>query len=126
MFFGIFHSLFLPFLGVCLTESHLGIPDELQECYVNNNMQNFHLPMNMRVLLDIIRKAEKDSYATMDIRAMSSSLLHRYKFLIISMLYIIHHSSSHMLDLNSMASNTTKTYSRARGYFPLDNLASKA
>lgn len=42
-------------------------------------MQNFHLPMNMRVLLDIIRKAEKESYATMDVRAMSSSLLHRYK-----------------------------------------------
>ncbi|XP_032678685.1 uncharacterized protein LOC116847627 [Odontomachus brunneus] len=66
--------------GVCSTESHFGIPEELQECYMNNSMQNFHLPMNMRVLLDIIRKAEKDSYATMDIRAMSSSLLHRFKF----------------------------------------------
>ncbi|EFN82873.1 hypothetical protein EAI_07317 [Harpegnathos saltator] len=43
-------------------------------------MKNFHLPMNIRVLLDIIRKAEKDSYATMDVKAMSSSLLHRFKF----------------------------------------------
>lgn len=76
-FFWILHTLFLSFPGVRLIESLLGIPEELQECYVNNNMEAFHLPMNMRVLLDIIRKAEKDSYSTMDIRAMSSSLLHR-------------------------------------------------
>lgn len=60
-------------------ESQLRIPDELKECYVNNNMRDFHLPMNMRVLLDIIRKAEKYSYAAMDMRIMSSSLMHRYK-----------------------------------------------
>lgn len=41
-------------------------------------MRDFHLPMNMRVLLDIIRKAEAHAYATMDIRAISSSLMHRY------------------------------------------------
>lgn len=65
--------------GISLTESQLRIPDELKECYVNNNMQDFHLPMNMRVLLDIIRKAETYSHATMDIRTMSSSLMHRYE-----------------------------------------------
>ncbi|XP_014480693.1 PREDICTED: uncharacterized protein LOC106747566 [Dinoponera quadriceps] len=75
-----FFIVLLVCYGVRSIESHLSIPDDLKECYVNGNMQNFHLPMNMRVLLDIIRKAEKDSYSTMDIRAMSSSLLHRFKF----------------------------------------------
>lgn len=45
-------------------------------------MQDFHLPMNIRVLLDIIRKVEKYSYAVMDMKAMSSSILHRCESLI--------------------------------------------
>ncbi|XP_071580984.1 uncharacterized protein [Temnothorax nylanderi] len=75
----IFSIILLIFYGISPTESQLRIPDEFKECYVNNNMHDFHLPMNMRVLLDIIRKAETYSYATMDIRTMSSSLMHRFK-----------------------------------------------
>ncbi|XP_012215810.1 uncharacterized protein [Linepithema humile] len=63
-----------------LTLVECGIPEELQECYVNANLQDFHLPMNIRVLLDIIRKAEKYSHSTMDIKTLSSSLMHRFKF----------------------------------------------
>lgn len=66
------------FLGIRLTESQFRIPNELKKCYVNNNMQDFHLPMNIRVLLDIIRKAERHTYTTMDMKTMSSSLMHRY------------------------------------------------
>lgn len=69
----------LPLSGISLTESQVSIPDELKICYVNNNMQEFHLPMNLRVLVDIIRKAEVHSYSVMDMRAMSSSLMHRYE-----------------------------------------------
>jgi len=68
----------LHFLGIRPTESQFRIPNELKKCYVNNNMQDFHLPMNIRVLLDIIRKAEKYTYTTMDMRTISSSLMHRY------------------------------------------------
>ncbi|TGZ52877.1 Uncharacterized protein DBV15_10985 [Temnothorax longispinosus] len=75
----IFFIILLIFYGISPTESQLRIPDEFKECYVNNNMHDFHLPMNMRVLLDIIRKAETYSYSTMDIRTMSSSLMHRFK-----------------------------------------------
>ncbi|XP_011864276.1 PREDICTED: uncharacterized protein LOC105560094 isoform X2 [Vollenhovia emeryi] len=74
-----FFVILLIFHGISWTVSQLRIPDELKECYVNNNMHHFHLPMNMRVLLDIIRKAETYSYTTMDIRTMSSSLIHRFK-----------------------------------------------
>ncbi|XP_039308640.1 uncharacterized protein LOC105198717 isoform X2 [Solenopsis invicta] len=74
-----FFIILLTFYGISLTESQLRIPEELKECYVNNNMQHFRLPMNMRVLLDIIRKAEKYSYTTMDMKTMSSSLMHRFK-----------------------------------------------
>jgi len=77
-------TLFLlsDYSGISLTKSQVNIPDELKICYVNNNMQDFHLPMNLRVLLDIIRKAERYSYSAMDLRIMSSSLMHRYELLI--------------------------------------------
>lgn len=76
---GSFDTLYsLRFPGIRLTESQFRIPNELKECYVNNNIQDFHLPLNIRVLLDIIRKAEKYFYTTMDMRTMSSSLMHRY------------------------------------------------
>ncbi|XP_011349315.1 uncharacterized protein LOC105286222 isoform X2 [Ooceraea biroi] len=66
-------------IRISLTESQVSIPDELKICYVNNNIQDFHLPMNIRVLLDIIRKTERYYYSMMDIRTMSSSLMHRFK-----------------------------------------------
>ncbi|KAL6440867.1 hypothetical protein ACFW04_003353 [Cataglyphis niger] len=75
-----FKILLIIYYGIHLTESQFRIPDEFKECYVNNNMQDFHLPLNIRVLLDIIRKAEKFSYTTMDMKTMSSSLMHRFKF----------------------------------------------
>lgn len=78
----IYYILFITFfLGICLTESQFRIPNELKKCYVNNNIQDFHLPMNIRVLLDIIRKAERHTYTTMDMKTMSSSLMHRYVYI---------------------------------------------
>ncbi|KAM0732479.1 hypothetical protein ACS0PU_002021 [Formica fusca] len=74
-----FKILLIIYYGIRLTESQFRIPNELKECYVNNNIQDFHLPLNIRVLLDIIRKAEKYFYTTMDMRTMSSSLMHRFK-----------------------------------------------
>jgi len=76
------YVLYSCYPGISLTKSQVNIPDELKICYINNNMQDFHLPMNLRVLLDIIRKVEKYSYSTMDLRIMSSSLMHRYELLI--------------------------------------------
>ncbi|XP_024937056.1 uncharacterized protein LOC107264079 isoform X2 [Cephus cinctus] len=43
-------------------------------------MEGTQLPMNLRVIVDIVRKAERYSYSSMNMRAMATSLLHRFKF----------------------------------------------
>lgn len=54
------------------------IPKSLRECYKNNVTLNPPIPLNLRILIDIIQKMEKYSYSTIDMRIMSSSILHRY------------------------------------------------
>ncbi|XP_076632618.1 uncharacterized protein LOC143347391 [Colletes latitarsis] len=60
--------------------SQVSIPEPLRECYRNDVTLNSQLPLNLRIIVDIIRKLEKHSYTTMDMRMLSSSLLHRFKF----------------------------------------------
>ncbi|XP_020295729.1 uncharacterized protein LOC109860805 isoform X2 [Pseudomyrmex gracilis] len=73
-----FFIILLLCYGISSTNSHNVLYD-LKECYRNNNLHDFRLPMNLRVLLDIIRKAENYTYGAMDLRTMSSSLMHRFK-----------------------------------------------
>lgn len=60
--------------------SQTSVPKSLRECYRNNATFNPQHPLNLRVLVDIIQKMEKESYSTIDMRLMSSSILHRFKF----------------------------------------------
>ncbi|XP_076648482.1 uncharacterized protein LOC143356564 isoform X2 [Halictus rubicundus] len=63
-----------------LVWSQITIPEQLKECYTANVAFNSSHPLNLRVLIDIIQKLEKQSYRTMNMRELSSSLLHRFKF----------------------------------------------
>lgn len=70
--------LFLMLGELKLIWSQIAIPKSLRECYRNNATFNPPLPLNLRILVDIIQKLEKHS--TTDIRMMSSSILRRFKF----------------------------------------------
>ncbi|XP_076290974.1 uncharacterized protein LOC143214158 isoform X2 [Lasioglossum baleicum] len=63
-----------------LVWSQITIPEQLKECYTANAAFNSSHPLNLRVLIDIIQKLERQSYRTMDMRELSSSLLQRFKF----------------------------------------------
>ncbi|KOC62308.1 hypothetical protein WH47_04066, partial [Habropoda laboriosa] len=58
--------------------SQVVIPKSIRECYRNNATFDSPLPLNLRIIVDIIQKMEKHS--TTDMRIMSSSILHRFKF----------------------------------------------
>ncbi|XP_035730991.1 uncharacterized protein LOC118445508 isoform X1 [Vespa mandarinia] len=60
--------------------SQVTIPETLKECYINRTKNEMLLPLNLRTFIDILRKAETETFTTMDIRTFSSSLLHRFKF----------------------------------------------
>ncbi|XP_053999158.1 uncharacterized protein LOC128887365 [Hylaeus anthracinus] len=62
------------------TLSHITIPEPLRECYRSDATLNPQFPLNLRTVVDIIQKLEKHSYASMNMRMLSSSLLHRFKF----------------------------------------------
>ncbi|KAK2580344.1 hypothetical protein KPH14_001241 [Odynerus spinipes] len=66
--------------GSYLVYSQISIPEALKECYINRTTGEVLLPLNVRILVDILRKAEAESFTTMDMRTFSSSLLHRFKF----------------------------------------------
>ncbi|XP_076375423.1 uncharacterized protein LOC117225430 [Megalopta genalis] len=72
--------LWIVYFELQLTWSQIIIPDQLKECYTNSTAFNSSHPLNLRVLIDIIQKLEKQSHRTMDMRVLSSSLLHRFKF----------------------------------------------
>lgn len=67
-------------LIMCVINCQTKIPKYLKECYTNETFSKTKLPMNLQVLIDIIRKAEKYSQMSIDLRTMTSSLLHRFKF----------------------------------------------
>ncbi|XP_034193344.2 uncharacterized protein LOC117610267 isoform X1 [Osmia lignaria lignaria] len=71
---------FILYFELQLTWSQIGIPAALRECYRNNSTLNPKLPLNLRVIIDIIQKMERHSYTTMNMRIMSSAILHRFKF----------------------------------------------
>ncbi|KAG7207191.1 hypothetical protein KM043_008876 [Ampulex compressa] len=72
--------LFLILCELCLVRSQISLPMYLRECYANKTALITRLPMNLQVLVDIVRKVERSSHTTMDLRTISSSLLHRFKF----------------------------------------------
>ncbi|XP_026668550.1 uncharacterized protein LOC108624121 [Ceratina calcarata] len=73
-------SSFFYVIELQLIWSQSAIPQSLRECYSNNPISNSSLPMNLRVLVDILRKLEKHSDSNVDMRTMTSSILHRFKF----------------------------------------------
>ncbi|XP_076168966.1 uncharacterized protein LOC143147535 [Ptiloglossa arizonensis] len=72
--------LLIVYCELQFTWSQITIPEPLKECYRSNITLNSQLPLNLRIIVDIIQKLEKHSYTTMDLRILSSSLLHRFKF----------------------------------------------
>ncbi|XP_047356971.1 uncharacterized protein LOC124951919 isoform X2 [Vespa velutina] len=71
---------FLLCFRYCVIYSQVTIPEALKECYINRTKNEILLPLNIRTFIDILRKAEIETFTTMDIRTFSSSLLHRFKF----------------------------------------------
>lgn len=61
-------------------ESQTRIPSYLQECYEESTIRGPHLPLNLQTFIDIIRKAERYSDRSIDLRVFTASLLHRFKF----------------------------------------------
>ncbi|XP_017793338.1 PREDICTED: uncharacterized protein LOC108575131 [Habropoda laboriosa] len=70
--------LLLVYCELKLIWSQVVIPKSIRECYRNNATFDSPLPLNLRIIVDIIQKMEKHS--TTDMRIMSSSILHRFKF----------------------------------------------
>lgn len=73
----ILYQTFFYIIELQLIWSQTTIPKSLRECYRNNAILNPRLPLNLRILVDIIQKMEKQSYSITDMRIMSSSILHR-------------------------------------------------
>lgn len=71
--------LLLTFYGVCVVISSKQIPDHLIKCYKNENIWGFQLPLNLRVIVDIIRKIERQSFSTLHMKTLTTSLLRRFK-----------------------------------------------
>ncbi|KAI4487516.1 hypothetical protein M0804_005665 [Polistes exclamans] len=76
----IYKIWFLLCFGYCVVYSQVTIPDPLKECYINRTKNEILLPFNIRTFIDILQKAEIETFTTMDMRTFSSSLLHRFKF----------------------------------------------
>ncbi|XP_043672144.1 uncharacterized protein LOC122631029 isoform X2 [Vespula pensylvanica] len=76
----VYKILFLLCFGYCVVYSQLSIPEALKECYINHTKNEILLPLNIRTFIDILRKAEIETFTTMDMRTFSSALLHRFKF----------------------------------------------
>lgn len=57
------------------------IPSSLAECYTNPEILNRdgRLPMNINMLIELIRKVEDSQGFTQDIRTLSTSLVHRFR-----------------------------------------------
>nr|XP_012151290.1 PREDICTED: uncharacterized protein LOC100883936 isoform X2 [Megachile rotundata] len=60
--------------------SQTSIPESLKECYRTESALNPKLPLNLRIITDIVQKLERHSYGTTNLRTMSSAILHRFKF----------------------------------------------
>lgn len=60
--------------------SQTRVADTLSECYSNPELANRNNlpPATMQVLIDIIRKIEDDPNVNMDLRQLSTVLLHTY------------------------------------------------
>ncbi|XP_051162873.1 uncharacterized protein LOC127282583 isoform X2 [Leptopilina boulardi] len=71
--------LFLTFYGICIVISNKQIPDHLIKCYKNENIWDSQLPLNLRVIIDIIRKVERQSFSTSHIKTLTTLLLRRFK-----------------------------------------------
>ncbi|XP_034943326.1 uncharacterized protein [Chelonus insularis] len=56
------------------------IPQYLEECYLNETFYGPQLPLTLPIFIDIVRKIEAYSHDTMDLRTLTSSMLHRFKF----------------------------------------------
>lgn len=76
---------FLIFLAIKLCNGQENIqtriPNSLAECYENPQIleRDHRLPMNINILIELIRKIEDDRSYNQDIRQLAVSLLHRFK-----------------------------------------------
>lgn len=68
--------LLLVLFGLHSVKCHVTMPKLLRECYTSN----IQIPLSLHVLIDIIRKVEKHTYTTFDMKTLSASLLRRFKF----------------------------------------------
>ncbi|XP_012252675.2 uncharacterized protein LOC105684120 isoform X1 [Athalia rosae] len=73
-------SLLIVCYGVLLSNCQVLFPYKLEECYPNGTIEGTQIPTNIRILIDVIQKAERYAHTTLDMRTMSSSLLRRFRF----------------------------------------------
>ncbi|XP_031784515.1 uncharacterized protein LOC100680378 isoform X1 [Nasonia vitripennis] len=62
-----------------LVEGYRSLPVNLRECYTNNGVFVPDLPLNLQVVLDIIRKIERRTSTSMSMRTLSAALIKRFK-----------------------------------------------
>ncbi|XP_011501691.1 PREDICTED: uncharacterized protein LOC105365273, partial [Ceratosolen solmsi marchali] len=71
--------LFMVSVEISLVHSHRKLPEYLRECYTNSNKFASPLPLNLQTILDIIRKVERLTNASLSMRTLSTSLIKRFK-----------------------------------------------
>lgn len=79
----LFIVLLLTALPICYGQENTQtrIPSSLAECYTNPEITNRdnRLPMNINMLIELIRKIEDSPGFSQDIRTLSTSLVHRFR-----------------------------------------------
>lgn len=70
-------------MEVCRSQDNVQtrIPNQLTECYTNPNImeRDNRLPMNVNMLIELIRKIEDTPGFNQDIRQLAVSLIHRFR-----------------------------------------------
>lgn len=78
-----FSIILITALPICYGQENTQtrIPSSLAECYTNPEITNRdnRLPMNINMLIELIRKIEDAPGFSQDIRTLSTSLVHRFR-----------------------------------------------
>ncbi|XP_058801781.1 uncharacterized protein LOC131670302 [Phymastichus coffea] len=66
-------------IGESAVESFRALPNHLRECYRGDGSFAPKLPLNLRAILDVLRKVERRTRTSLTIRTLSAALVKRYK-----------------------------------------------
>ncbi|XP_023246318.1 uncharacterized protein LOC106647810 [Copidosoma floridanum] len=72
-------ALLATLAGNRVVESQRALPAKLQRCYSNDGRFVPSLPLNLQVVLDVLRKIERQTFTSLTMRTLSTALLKRFK-----------------------------------------------